>query len=103
LCRAGAMTIAELQAAGLGALLVPFAAATDDHQTKNAEAMVRAGAGEILAERDLTPDSLKSKLEELTSSRPRLLEMAGAARGLRNVDAAARLAELCLAAGGAPA
>jgi UDP-N-acetylglucosamine--N-acetylmuramyl-(pentapeptide) pyrophosphoryl-undecaprenol N-acetylglucosamine transferase len=103
LCRAGAMTVAELQAAGLGALLVPFAAATDDHQTKNAEAMVRIGAGRILAERDLTPDSLSERIAELTASRPRLLEMAGAARAARNVDAAARLADLCLAAGGAPA
>ena len=60
LCRAGAMTIAELQAAGLGALLVPLAAATDDHQTKNAEAMVRIGAGRVLPERDLTPDTLLS-------------------------------------------
>ena len=45
LCRAGAMTIAELQAAGLGATAGAAAAATDDHQTKNAEAMVRIGAG----------------------------------------------------------
>jgi UDP-N-acetylglucosamine--N-acetylmuramyl-(pentapeptide) pyrophosphoryl-undecaprenol N-acetylglucosamine transferase len=103
LCRAGAMTVAELQAAGLGALLVPFAAATDDHQTKNAEAMVRVGAGKILAEHDLTPDSLSAGIAELTASRPRLLEMASAARAARNVDAAARLADLCLAVGGAPA
>ena len=48
-CRAGAMTIAELQAAGLGALLVPLPIATDDHQTKNAEAMVAAGAARVHA------------------------------------------------------
>jgi UDP-N-acetylglucosamine--N-acetylmuramyl-(pentapeptide) pyrophosphoryl-undecaprenol N-acetylglucosamine transferase len=103
LCRAGAMTVAELQAAGLGALLVPFAAATDDHQTRNAEALVRVGAGRILAERELTPDSLSAGIAELTASRPRMLEMASAARAARNVDAAARLADFCLAAGGASA
>jgi UDP-N-acetylglucosamine--N-acetylmuramyl-(pentapeptide) pyrophosphoryl-undecaprenol N-acetylglucosamine transferase len=103
LCRAGAMTIAELQAAGLGALLVPFAAATDDHQTRNAEAMVRVGAGRILAERDLTPESLSAGIGELTASRPRMLEMAKAARAARNIDAAAELADLCIAAGGASA
>jgi len=103
LCRAGAMTIAELQAAGLGALMVPFPGAVDDHQTKNAEAMVRAGAGRILQERDMTPDSLCNGIAELTSDRPRMLKMAEAARAVRNIDAASRLAELCLAAGGAPA
>jgi UDP-N-acetylglucosamine--N-acetylmuramyl-(pentapeptide) pyrophosphoryl-undecaprenol N-acetylglucosamine transferase len=103
LCRAGAMTIAELQAAGLGALMVPFPGAVDDHQTRNAEAMVRAGAGRILQERDMTPDSLSAGIAELTADRPRMLKMAEAARAVRNIDAAARLAELCLAAGGASA
>ncbi len=103
LCRAGAMTIAELQAAGLGALMVPFPGAVDDHQTRNAEAMVRAGAGRILQERDMTPDSLSAGIAELTLDRPRMLKMAEAARSLRNIDAAARLADLCLAAGGAAA
>ena len=103
LCRAVAMTIAELQAAGLGALMVPFPGAVDDHQTRNAEAMVRAGAGRILQERDMTPDSLSAGIAELTLDRPRMLKMAEAARSLRNIDAAARLADLCLAAGGAAA
>jgi len=52
-CRAGAMTVAELQAAGLGAVLIPLALATDDHQTKNAEVMVHAGAARLVQERDL--------------------------------------------------
>jgi UDP-N-acetylglucosamine--N-acetylmuramyl-(pentapeptide) pyrophosphoryl-undecaprenol N-acetylglucosamine transferase len=99
LCRAGAMTIAELQAAGLGALLVPLPAATDDHQSRNAEAMVRIGAGRVLQERDLTPDTLSSSLAELIADRARMLEMAQAARAARNIDAAAQLAELCIAAG----
>jgi UDP-N-acetylglucosamine--N-acetylmuramyl-(pentapeptide) pyrophosphoryl-undecaprenol N-acetylglucosamine transferase len=103
LCRAGAMTVAELQAAGLGALMVPLAVATDDHQTKNAEVMVRIGAGRVLQERDLTPDTLSADLAELTADRPRMLKMAQAARAARNVGAASSLADLCMAAGGAPA
>jgi UDP-N-acetylglucosamine--N-acetylmuramyl-(pentapeptide) pyrophosphoryl-undecaprenol N-acetylglucosamine transferase len=102
-CRAGAMTVAELQAAGLGALLVPLAVATDDHQTKNAEALVRIGAGRVLKERDMTADTLSANLAELTVDRPRLLKMAQAARAARNVEAASNLAALCVAAGGAPA
>ena len=103
LCRAGAMTITELQAAGLGALLVPLAVATDDHQTRNAEAMVRIGAGRVLRERDLAPDTLSACIAELTADRTQMLKMAVAARSSRNIDAAARLADLCMAAGSATA
>jgi UDP-N-acetylglucosamine--N-acetylmuramyl-(pentapeptide) pyrophosphoryl-undecaprenol N-acetylglucosamine transferase len=102
LCRAGAMTIAELQAAGLGALLVPLPIATDDHQTRNAETLVRIGAGRVLQERDLTADTLSACIADLTHDRGRLLKMAEAARGARVIDAADQVADLCLAAG-APA
>jgi UDP-N-acetylglucosamine--N-acetylmuramyl-(pentapeptide) pyrophosphoryl-undecaprenol N-acetylglucosamine transferase len=98
-CRAGAMTIAELQAAGLGAVFVPLAVATDDHQTKNAEVMVRSGAARVIPERDLTPERLGEVIGELAADRARLLKMAEAARGSRVIDAAARLADLCIAAG----
>jgi UDP-N-acetylglucosamine--N-acetylmuramyl-(pentapeptide) pyrophosphoryl-undecaprenol N-acetylglucosamine transferase len=98
-CRAGALTIAELQAAGLGAVLVPYPAAVDDHQTKNAEVMVRIGAGRVLQERDLTPARLSDCIAELTADRARLLAMAEAARAARVTDAAAQLADLCIAAG----
>jgi UDP-N-acetylglucosamine--N-acetylmuramyl-(pentapeptide) pyrophosphoryl-undecaprenol N-acetylglucosamine transferase len=101
-CRAGAMTIAELEAAGLGALLVPLPTATDDHQTKNAETMAAAGAGRVLQERDMTPDTLGACIADLTADRERLLRMAEASRRLRVIDAAAQVADLCLAAG-APA
>jgi UDP-N-acetylglucosamine--N-acetylmuramyl-(pentapeptide) pyrophosphoryl-undecaprenol N-acetylglucosamine transferase len=99
-CRAGAMTIAELQAVGLGALLVPLPIATDDHQTKNAEAMVSVGAGLILQERDMTPESLSACIADLTADRARLLAMAEAARRTRVIDAAVQVADLCMAAGG---
>jgi UDP-N-acetylglucosamine--N-acetylmuramyl-(pentapeptide) pyrophosphoryl-undecaprenol N-acetylglucosamine transferase len=101
-CRAGAMTIAELQAAGLGALLVPLPVATDDHQTKNAETMVHIGAGRVLQERDLTAESLCACIADLTADRGRMLRMASAARSARVTDAAVQVANLCLAAG-APA
>jgi UDP-N-acetylglucosamine--N-acetylmuramyl-(pentapeptide) pyrophosphoryl-undecaprenol N-acetylglucosamine transferase len=96
-CRAGAMTVAELQAAGLGAVFIPLPIATDDHQTKNAEVMVRAGAARLVQERDLTPEKLSDLLAELTATRAPLLKMAQASRGGRVVDAAARLADFCMA------
>ena len=98
-CRAGAMTIAELQAAGLGALLIPLPVATDDHQTKNAETMVHIGAGRVLQERDLTAESLSACIADLTADRDRMRRMATAARGARVTDAALRVANLCAAAG----
>jgi UDP-N-acetylglucosamine--N-acetylmuramyl-(pentapeptide) pyrophosphoryl-undecaprenol N-acetylglucosamine transferase len=101
-CRAGAMTIAELQAAGLGALLVPLPVATDDHQTKNAETMVHIGAGRVLQERDLTAESLCACIADLTADRGRMLRMASAARSARVTDAAVQVANLCLAAGAPP-
>jgi UDP-N-acetylglucosamine--N-acetylmuramyl-(pentapeptide) pyrophosphoryl-undecaprenol N-acetylglucosamine transferase len=101
LCRAGAMTVAELQAVGLGALLIPLPIATDDHQTKNAEALVGVGAGRVLQERDMTADSLCACIADLTADRGRMLKMAEAARTGRIVDAAVRVADLCAAAGAA--
>jgi UDP-N-acetylglucosamine--N-acetylmuramyl-(pentapeptide) pyrophosphoryl-undecaprenol N-acetylglucosamine transferase len=98
-CRAGAMTVAELQAAGLGAIFVPLPIATDDHQTKNAAVMVGAGAARIIQERDLTPESLSGIIGELVGDRTQLLKMAEAARTTRTPHAAARLADLCIAAG----
>ena len=98
-CRAGAMTIAELQAAGLGAIFVPLPVAADDHQTKNAEVMVRSGAARVIQERDLTAPALGDSIGELLADRPRLLKMAEAARSARIIDAAAQLADLCMAAG----
>jgi UDP-N-acetylglucosamine--N-acetylmuramyl-(pentapeptide) pyrophosphoryl-undecaprenol N-acetylglucosamine transferase len=101
LCRAGAMTVAELEAAGLGAVLVPLPIATDDHQTKNAAVLVQGGAARVLQERELTAESLSACIAELTADRAALLAMARAARGARVVDAAAQVADLCLAAGAA--
>ena len=100
-CRAGALTVAELAAAGVPAVLVPFPAAVDDHQTRNAEFVVRGGAAVLLPERELTPISLAATLRQLLEAgRPRLAQMAAAARGMAITDADQRLADACVAAAG---
>ncbi|HUX74495.1 MAG TPA: undecaprenyldiphospho-muramoylpentapeptide beta-N-acetylglucosaminyltransferase [Steroidobacteraceae bacterium] len=99
ICRAGALTIAELQAAGLGALLIPFPAAVDDHQTRNAEALARIGGARIVQERDLDAERLGGLIMEMGADRERLLSMAQAARASAITDAASRLADFCIAAG----
>lgn len=99
-CRAGALTIAELAAAGLGAILVPFAAAVDDHQTRNAAHLTAAGAAVIIAQRELTPATLAPTLARLAADRAQLVHMAEAARTLARPDAARELAQACIAAAG---
>jgi UDP-N-acetylglucosamine--N-acetylmuramyl-(pentapeptide) pyrophosphoryl-undecaprenol N-acetylglucosamine transferase len=96
LCRAGALTIAELTAAGLGAVLVPFPYAVDDHQTGNAQALVQAGAAELIQERDLDIEKLSQRLSTLLADRARLLAMAEAARTQAKPDAAETIARACL-------
>jgi UDP-N-acetylglucosamine--N-acetylmuramyl-(pentapeptide) pyrophosphoryl-undecaprenol N-acetylglucosamine transferase len=96
ICRAGAMTIAELAAVGAASVLVPFPYAVDDHQTHNAQYLVEAGAAILLPESELTPESLASLLSQLLSDRGRLLAMACAARERARPDAAASVADLCL-------
>jgi UDP-N-acetylglucosamine--N-acetylmuramyl-(pentapeptide) pyrophosphoryl-undecaprenol N-acetylglucosamine transferase len=83
-------------------VLVPFPAAVDDHQTKNAEVMARIGAAQLVQERDLSAERLGGLIAELGADRPRLLEMAQAARASRITDAAAQLADLCIAAAERP-
>ncbi len=95
-CRAGALTIAELCAAGLPAVFVPYPAAVDDHQTANAGAMVRAGAATIIQESDLTPELLADLLREWLQSREALLLRAEKARALAFPNALHRITELCL-------
>ena len=80
-CRAGASTVAELAAAGVGAVLVPFPAAVDDHQTRNGEYLVRAGAAVLIPEARLSAAKLAETLRGLLADRARLLAMAQAARG----------------------
>jgi len=95
-CRAGALTLAELAAAGAGSVLVPFPFAVDDHQTANARAWVDAGAALLLPESEASAERLASLLGELLGDRARLLAMAQAAHTLAKPDAAVRIADACL-------
>ena len=96
-CRSGATTVAELTAAGRPAVLIPFAGATHDHQTFNAHKLADAGAAVMIAERDLTGALLARTVQELLGDPGRLDRMARASRLLGRPDAAARIADLCVA------
>jgi UDP-N-acetylglucosamine--N-acetylmuramyl-(pentapeptide) pyrophosphoryl-undecaprenol N-acetylglucosamine transferase len=101
-CRAGALTVAELAAAGLPAVLVPFPHAVDDHQTANADYLVSAGAALLIQERELTPQRFADALNSLLGDRSRLRQMAAAARSRAWPQARDRIVDECLAlAGGA--
>jgi len=92
--RAGALTVAELAAAGKAAVLIPFAAAADQHQLENAKVFERAGAGRVIVQNELTPQGLVRVVRELLNFPERLLEMEQSARNLARPDAAARIADL---------
>ncbi len=95
-CRAGASTLAELCAVGIGSVLVPFAAAVDDHQTKNAMYLVEHGAALLLRQDDQLANRLQQVLAELAVDPARRLAMAEAARALAKPDAAERIADIIL-------
>lgn len=94
ICRSGALTVAELAAAGVASLLVPFPQAVDDHQTHNASFLVEAGAAWLMPQSTLTPEILAGHLQGLT--REKLATMARAARALAKPDATARVAQACI-------
>jgi UDP-N-acetylglucosamine--N-acetylmuramyl-(pentapeptide) pyrophosphoryl-undecaprenol N-acetylglucosamine transferase len=96
ICRAGALTVSELAAAGVAAILVPFAAATDDHQTGNAAFLVNEGAALMIAERDLDIERLAAELAPLCAGRGKLLALAERARALARPRAAQQLADACV-------
>ncbi len=93
ICRAGALTVAELAAAGVASILVPLPHAVDDHQTGNARFLADRGAAYLLPQRELSPDRLAGILRGL--DRRRLRDMANAARALARPDAAAEVAQVC--------
>jgi UDP-N-acetylglucosamine--N-acetylmuramyl-(pentapeptide) pyrophosphoryl-undecaprenol N-acetylglucosamine transferase len=103
-CRAGATTLAEVTAAGRPALLVPLPTATDDHQRKNAEALVRAGAAEMIEQRDLTGASLAASIRRLVDDPARRDRLAQQAHALSRPDAARAIVEriIALAEGARP-
>ena len=95
-CRAGALTLAELCAVGVGSVLVPFPQAVDDHQTRNAEYLVERGAALLLKQGDDLAARLQQVLAELAADPARRLAMANAARSLAMPDAADRVADAVL-------
>ena len=92
ICRAGALTDAELAAAGVASILVPYPHAVDDHQTGNARFLVNVGGAFLLPQTDMTPDSIALIRNY---SRGQLQEMAEKARSLAKPDATADVAALC--------
>lgn len=96
LCRAGALTIAELAAVGVAAILVPYPFAVDDHQTHNAALLADAGAATLIQERDLDPAWLRSEIQRMTGDRNQLLNMAVTARSLARPDATTEVADALL-------
>jgi UDP-N-acetylglucosamine--N-acetylmuramyl-(pentapeptide) pyrophosphoryl-undecaprenol N-acetylglucosamine transferase len=94
LCRAGASTLAELCVAGRPAVLVPYPHAAEDHQLRNAEALVSAGAACLLPDAELSGTRLSRVIEELTAAPELRRSMSAAARALGRPDAARRIADL---------
>jgi len=93
ICRAGALTIAELAAAGVASILIPFPFAVDDHQTHNARFLSKKSAALLLPQSELSAEKLAQLLRELT--REKLLAMAQQARSLAKADAAQQVARIC--------
>lgn len=94
ICRSGALTVAELAAAGVASLLIPFPFAVDDHQTHNARFLSDSGAAILLPQSELTAANLSGMLMEL--SREKLSKMAQKARSMAKVHAAERVARECM-------
>jgi len=86
-CRAGAITAAEIAAAGRAAIFIPFGKATDSHQLRNAQEMTRAGAGRLISEAELTAEKLAGEIFSLLDQPQEIEKMSAAARGLARPDA----------------
>lgn len=95
ICRAGALTVSELAAVGVGSILVPYPHAVDDHQTRNAGYLVQENAAVLMPQEQLDARSLAHKLRELLLEPGKLLAMAVAARKQAMPDAASRVADYC--------
>jgi UDP-N-acetylglucosamine--N-acetylmuramyl-(pentapeptide) pyrophosphoryl-undecaprenol N-acetylglucosamine transferase len=98
ICRSGASTVAELAAAGMPSLLVPYPYHKDQQQLENARWLEDAGAAMIIEQHDLTAQRLRAELVRLASDRQKLSSMSSAARAIAIVDADARISEICLEA-----
>jgi UDP-N-acetylglucosamine--N-acetylmuramyl-(pentapeptide) pyrophosphoryl-undecaprenol N-acetylglucosamine transferase len=94
-CRAGALTVAELSAAGVASILVPFPFAIDDHQTANAEWLVNLGGAELRQQKTLSAEFLKERFMTFIAQPHLLIQMAEAARGAAKPDATTTCADIC--------
>jgi UDP-N-acetylglucosamine--N-acetylmuramyl-(pentapeptide) pyrophosphoryl-undecaprenol N-acetylglucosamine transferase len=93
-CRAGAITAAEVAAAGRAAIFIPFGRATDSHQLRNAQEMARAGAGRLIAEPELTAEKLTSEIFALLDQPDQIAAISSAARALARPHAARDIVNL---------
>ncbi len=96
LCRAGALTVSELAAVGLPSILVPYPHAVDDHQTRNGQVLVEAGAAFLLPQAILDVDKLVGKLQLLANDRTELARMGQRARDVAVLDATEQVAAVCI-------
>lgn len=95
ICRSGALTVAELAAAGLASIMVPYPYAVDDHQTANAKYLSNAEAAILMPQDEMTKETLAELLEDLCSNRDKLIEMGFKARALAKPQATAEVAAIC--------
>ena len=93
-CRAGAITAAEVAAAGRAAIFIPFGKATDSHQLHNAQEMSRAGAGRLIPEPELTPEKLSGEIFSLADQPQQIESLSAAARALARPHAARDIVNL---------
>jgi len=93
ICRAGALTVSELMAVGLGALFVPYPFAVDDHQTANAQIMVDKKAAKIIQQRDFNAESCSQWMQAM--SRKKAQQMAIAATDKKSHQVTARISNVC--------
>ncbi|WP_444893037.1 undecaprenyldiphospho-muramoylpentapeptide beta-N-acetylglucosaminyltransferase [Microbulbifer sp. TRSA001] len=95
ICRSGALTVSEISAAGVGAIMVPFPFAIDDHQTRNGEWLQNAGGAIVMQQREMDEQKLSGLLQSLLEDRQKLLQMATSARRAAKTDATEQVVNAC--------
>jgi UDP-N-acetylglucosamine--N-acetylmuramyl-(pentapeptide) pyrophosphoryl-undecaprenol N-acetylglucosamine transferase len=95
LCRSGALTVTELCTVGLGAILVPFPHAIDDHQTANANFMAKIHAAWLIQQKDLSVQGLASVIKQLTNNYEKCISMAQSAYNSRKIDSTEKIVKIC--------
>lgn len=96
ICRSGATSVTEITASGKAAILIPYPYAIGDHQTKNAEVLVEAGAAEMIHEKELSGQKLADDINRLYNHPEAMMEMEAASAKLGNIHAAARIVDVCM-------